>query len=567
LNPVRLKRSAVPVLRHACAFSILILLCSALHAQATQDPILTYIQQGWDSLSRSAFDCSAMRDEKVATTQVLYLPFGMIETPEIAHLRATCDVEIETLPRAIHQPGDLRPEDLPHPGLLYLPNRYVVPGGRFNEMYGWDSYFIILGLVQDHRRELARGMVDNFIFEIENYGALLNANRTYYLTRSQPPLLSSMISIIYTEELKQDPAAARKWLMHAYAAAQRDYALWNSPIHRAGDTGLARYFDLGEGPVPEMEDTSSYYPDVIRWMLAHPQSGSKYLVRESDNPSWEQRTCDAQHSQVCARAHIGQVHLSREFYRGDRAMRESGFDTSFRFGPFNGSAQDFAPVCLNSLLYKYELNMASFATDLGKSREAKEWKDRASRRRQRIDHYLRSPSEDAYFDYDFTTHRRSHYLFASTFYPLWAGAASKAQADRVLKTLSQLERAHGLSTSTLQSGMQWDEPFGWAPLQYFAVAGLRAYGFTSDAERLAAKFDGIVEQNFRNDGTIREKYDVVSGSSNVVISAGYTANVIGFGWTNGVYLQFQSWQKPDIANSEPISSNPRLDAQSETKSF
>ena len=144
-------------------------------------------------------------------------------------------------------------------GLLYLPYPYVVPGGRFNEMYGWDSYFILLGLEADHREALAKGMVDNFLFEIEHYGAVLNANRTYYLTRSQPPFLTSMIRAVYENpaSFAATPAGrteARAWLDHAYTLAEKDYSTWTRPEHKAGTTGLARYFDYGSGPVPEMAD-------------------------------------------------------------------------------------------------------------------------------------------------------------------------------------------------------------------------------------------------------------------------------------------------------------------------
>ena len=248
------------------------------------------------------------------------------------------------------------------PGLLYLPNPYVVPGGRFNEMYGWDSYFIVLGLEADHREALAKGMVDNFFFEIEHYGAVLNANRTYYLTRSQPPFLTSMIRAVYENpaSFPPRPRAAPKpgWLERAYTLARKGLLTWTRPEHLAGTTGLARYFDYGTGPVPEMADDSTYYPDVIRWLVAHPRAGGEgFLVKGSEHPDaaeaarLKQTSCDVHASVVCQRAWADGYRLSRDFYIGDRAMRESGFDPSFRFGPFDGATHHYAPVCLNSLLY------------------------------------------------------------------------------------------------------------------------------------------------------------------------------------------------------------------------
>src|SRR6185437_1909339 len=216
--------------------------------------ILSYIHNSWNSLSRSMTDCKSLVDPKVTTTPILYLPAGLPTPASVTAMQKLCKVEVRRLPRRITHMGDVKVSEIPKEGLLYLPNRYVVPGGRFNEMYGWDSYFIILGLVHDHRSDLARNMVENFFYEIENYGAILNANRTYFFTRSQPPFLSSMIREVY--EHPDGKPLSKEWLAKAYGYAQRDYALWTSPVHRAGDTGLARYKDIGEGPVPEMADDS-----------------------------------------------------------------------------------------------------------------------------------------------------------------------------------------------------------------------------------------------------------------------------------------------------------------------
>ena len=139
---------------------------------------------------------SKLRDSAGARP-VLYLPAEVPAPLKVQAMEQSCEVRIISLPRRIEKLGDVRPEELRTPGLLYLPNPYVVPGGRFNEMYGWDSYFILLGLEADHREALAKGIVDNFLFEIEHYGSVLNANRTYYLTRSQPPFLTSMIRAVY----------------------------------------------------------------------------------------------------------------------------------------------------------------------------------------------------------------------------------------------------------------------------------------------------------------------------------------------------------------------------------
>ena len=503
--------------------------------------ILEYIDNSWGTLSRSMIDCKSLVDAKVTTAPILYLPAGMATPDAVSAIEHQCNVTVRHLPGKIEHMGDVRVADIPVEGLLYLPNRYVVPGGRFNEMYGWDSYFIILGLVEDKKIELAKGMVENFFFEIENYGAILNANRTYYFTRSQPPFLSSMIREVY-ERLPDNPSS-KAWLARAHDFAKRDYALWTSPAHQAGDTGLARYRDLGEGPVPEMADDSTYYPDIIRWLLAHPDVHTGYLIDAPDNPTPEQAaelaktSCDITTSRVCAQAHVNGHRLSSAFYQGDRAMRESGFDPSFRFGPFSGSTDEYAPVCLNSLLYKYERDMEHFATLLGRTAEAAEWKQRANARRDAINKYLWDAEAGMFYDFNFVTKQRATYRYVTAFYPLWAGLATPQQAAAMQRHLSFFEHGGGLAMSDADSGTQWDLPYGWAPSNWLAVKGLAQYGFRDDADRIASKFNETVLQNFLHDHTIREKYNVVDGSANIAVATGYKSNVVGFGWTNGVFLK------------------------------
>jgi alpha,alpha-trehalase len=520
---------------------------------------LSYIHGAWDTLTRSMTDCHTLTDTKITATPLLYLPAELPAPPEVAALEQKCHVKIVALPRRIEKLGDVRPEELPAAGLLYLPNPYVVPGGRFNEMYGWDSYFIVLGLEADHREALARDMVDNFLFEIEHYGAVLNANRTYYLTRSQPPFLTSMIRAVY-ENPASFPAtpegriAARAWLERAYALAQKDYSTWTRPEHLAGKTGLARFFDYGAGPVPEMADDSTYYPDVIRWLVAHPNAGGEgYLVKGSEHPDaaeaarLKQSSCDVLASVVCERAWAVGYRLSRDFYLGDRAMRESGFDPSFRFGPFDGATHHYAPVCLNSLLYRYERDLEHLAHVLGLPADALRWDRRAKARDAAMHRSLWRPKEGVFADYDFVHAKPSSYAYISSLYPLWAGVATREEARQMVAKLNLFERPGGLSMSSFDSGVQWDEPYGWAPTNWVTVAGLEATGYHADAVRIARAFDATVDAGFARDGTIREKYNVVSGSAKVEVKTGYKMNVIGFGWTNSVYLKMKEVMQRPVA--------------------
>jgi alpha,alpha-trehalase len=517
---------------------LIALLLAGPRAQPQQPiPIDTYIHQSWDHLQRSMTDCASFPDTKAPASSaqatqpnapLLYLPEEQKLTPELRALEQHCNIRILHLPHRIHNLDDLQPAELPTPGLLYLPNPYVVPGGRFNEMYGWDSYFILLGELADNRIPLARGTVENFFYEIDHYGAVLNANRTYYLTRSQPPFLSSMVLAVYNAELPTDPKQAHDFLRESLPYLLRDHHLWVTAPHLDPTTGLSRYFDLGQGPVPEMQDDTTYYTDIIHWLLAHPsKTNTAYL---------EKSACI---TTTCPQPHADGYQLTASFYQGDRAMRESGFDTSFRFGPFSGSTQDFAPIDLNALLYKYERDIAFINATLSNSADAIIWSTTAGDRLHAINSLLWDDTSGLYCDYNLRTHQRSTYHYLTTYYALWAGIASPAKAARMVSSLPLFARPGGLTMSTFTSGEQWDEPYGWAPTNWLAIMGLIRYGYIGDALNISRQFTTTIATNYANDGTIREKYNVADSSANVAIAAGYKQNVIGFGWTNAIYAGMQ----------------------------
>jgi alpha,alpha-trehalase len=490
-----------------------------------------YIAHGWDALRRSPLNCGALVDSKVGKDKsVLWVAADQEVTAQMRAATSACGVAIEKLPAGLRV-GNGEIVGLDRQGLLYVPHDYVVPGGRFNEMYGWDSFFILEGLIESAKRgesgraELARGMTENFFYELDHYGAVLNANRTYYLTRSQPPFLTSMVLAVEGQLPEGD---RRAWLERGYRAAGQDWAYWDRPEMRAGETGLSRYWDYGKGPVPEMQDDSTYYQNVIGKLLEMGAAGRAFLrpvmVGEGNVP----------------RVAVGggaEMTLTEDFYKGDRAMRASGFDVSFRFGPYGGATHHFAAVCLNSLLYKEEMDLAGMAQRLGKRAEAGTWRGRAAARRAAMDRYLWDAEARTYFDYDFVAGKRSTYLYATMVCPLWAGAATKEQARGVVGRLKELEKPGGVAMSTQQTGVQWDLPFGWAPLQLLAVEGLQRYGYAAEARGIAGKWLRMIVENFRREGTLHEKYDVVTRSSDVKVEVGYSANVVGFGWTNGVFLK------------------------------
>ena len=509
------------------------------------EQIRAYISTGWDSLTRSLTDCATVADTKLASASVLYIPADFAMPASVAQLQKQCNVQVQHLPAVIHHIGEMDPGKIDPAGLLYMENRYVVPGGRFNEMYGWDSYFIIRGLVRDGRIDLAKGMVENFFFEIEHYGGVLNANRTYYLTRSQPPFLTSMILAVYDAE-KSSGRAKNEWLARAYDYAVRDYSLWTSETHLAGSTGLSRYFDFGTGPAPEsLKDETGHYRQVAAYFLQQPGLGRDYVLESTaEKPSplaagqmFALRICDIAKTMAPPACDPGgTVALSADYYKGDRAMRESGFDISFRFGPYGAGTHHFAPVCLNSLLYKTEKDLEEISASLGRKEESEKWRQRAEQRKAAVQKYLWDGERGLFFDYDFEKQVRSTYEYVTTFYPLWAGIATPEQARSVMQHVGKFEQPGGLVMSPYETGGQWDFPYAWAPNQLMAIEGMRRAGFNEDANRLSYKFLLMVMENFHRDGTIREKYDAVKRSSETQVTAGYHMNIVGFGWTNGVFL-------------------------------
>lgn len=494
--------------------------------------IRKYIKESWHTLMRSnARLADAAVDPKFRATAGSRWPVYLSRKENLKQVEQTLRAQMpqEALAKIELRQLPDNPREIREQGLLYLPYPYVVPGGRFNEMYGWDSYFIQVGLLRDGETALAKNIADNFLYQIENYGKVLNANRTYYLTRSQPPFLTQMVLGVYrkTRDIK--------WLRDAVPAIEKYYRFWTSEPHLTKETGLSRYYDLGDGPAPEVisderdEKGRTHYDRVKEYYRAHEvidYDVAQYYRREKDE-------------------------LTDLFYKGDRSMRESGFDPSNRFGPFNIDIIHYNPICLNSLLYLMETETAEIMKTLGRARDASVWLGRAEQRRRRINRLMWNESDGLYYDYNFVENRVRRYPFVTTFYPLWAGIADRKQAARVVANLHFFERAGGLQTSTNTSGNQWDAPFGWAPMQMIAVKGLRRYGYAKEADRITANFLSMVLKDFIEHNTIVEKYDVDRRSSQLGagIKFGYAANQIGFGWTNAAFTDmYADLTEPEKSN-------------------
>ncbi len=489
------------------------------NGKATVESLRTYIRETWPKLTRSVHTlCESAgdpkTDERRNAPHILYL--SPREDATAVKRRLHECLSAEDFARIEMRPIPGNPWDNDDHGLLYLPGEYVVPGGRFNEMYGWDSYFINLGLLRDGQVELAKSMVDQQLYEIEHYGMVLNANRSYYLTRSHPPVLSMMLFDVFNHTGDLD------WLGRALPLAEQFHTYYLVPPHRDQASGLSRYFDVGRGTAAEVlygerDPYGRSHYDRLREIFR-----DHYTAIEEVELFYD-RTRDS---------------LTEYALKGDRSMRESGFDPSGRFGPFNLDAPRYAPVCLNTLLYVFERNLAEMNRLIGDLGAAAYWEREAALRVDLINHFLWDEKHGLYLDYHLERFERTLYPFLTTFWPLWARIASKEQAARVMEHLPLFEVEGGLQTSCCATGNQWDAPFIWAPLQLMAIEGMRHYGYCREADRIQKKFLNVVMHDFAGTGCLYEKYKSC-GSRNVSsdLRFGYTSNEPGFGWTNGVILE------------------------------
>jgi alpha,alpha-trehalase len=495
----------------------------------------------WDQLTRRiegpVIDVIA-RDPKDRTGHPrprIYVPRGVPEQYEyycrVAAERPEINLDVQYLPEGRITPEYVR--DLnDKPGLLAVAMEeqvdprtgetslrglpFVVPGGRFNELYGWDSYMESLGLLHNDRVDLAKSMVLNFCFCIRHYGKILNANRSYYLLRSQPPFLTDMALRVY-EKIRHEPGAL-DFLRTAMLAAIKEYhTVWMAEPRLDRTTGLSRYRPDGVGVPPECE--ASHFTHLLEPYAQKHGLAFDDFIAAYNSGAVEEPDLD-------------------EYFLHDRAVRESGHDTSYRLEKV---CANLATIDLNSLLYKYEADIARTIRNIFQDRfiipaeysqpgsggapprehveTSAVWDRRAKRRKLAIDKYLWNEEKGMYFDYNTVTQRQATYESATTFWAMWAGLSSPRQAAiLVTKALPKFEVYGGLVSGTEESrgvvgidrpNRQWDYPYGWAPQQMLAWIGLIRYGYQDEAERLAYKWLFLITKAFVDfSGVVVEKYDV-----------------------------------------------------------
>ena len=391
--------------------------------------------------------------------------------------------------------------------LVVLPHRYVVPGGRFNEMFYWDSFFTMLGLAHSDRYDLVRDMVDNFAWLIDQYGFIPNGTRTYFLTRSQPPFFASMVGLL----------------------AEHD-----------GDDVYQRY-------LPELEKEYEYWMRGAETLA--PGQASEHVVRLGDGTllnryhGSENTPRPESYAGEIALANKASNRPAAEVYGALRAAAESGWDFSSRWMA-DGSQQttiatrDILPVDLNALLFHLEKTLAHAWQLEGDHARAEQFEQRAKTRREAINRIFWDADRGLYTDYDWRKHRLSEVVSAAMVYPLAFGVADQGRADAVAAAVErELLRPGGMVTTNRHTGEQWDAPNGWAPLQWLAVEGLARYGQTRLAATIAGRWIDTNQRVFDQTGKLVEKYNV----ENPGVGGGGEYEVVdGFGWTNGVLLDLMA---------------------------
>ncbi len=397
--------------------------------------------------------------------------------------------------------------------MLPLPYPYVVPGGRFREVYYWDSYFTMLGLEVDGQHALAVDMLKNFAYEIDKYGHIPNGNRSYYLSRSQPPFFSLMVDLI----------------------ALRD--------------GVGTYVTY----LPELRAEYDYWMQGENDVL--PGRAKRNVVRLLDgsvlNRYWDERAAprdesykeDVQTASQSSRP-AGQV------WRNLRAAAESGWDFSSRWLADDktlGTIQTLGllPPDLNSLLVHLETTLSVAYRLQGDTEQAAAYAERAEKRTDAIRRVMWDQDDGVFTDYLWRQGKTTRKVTAATVVPLFLDVASEDEAEAVVKTVGgELLQVGGLATTLVNSGQQWDAPNGWAPLQWMAVVGSLHYHYPALAHEIATRWVSKNIAGYQQAAKLVEKYNVTTTGGDEG-GGGEYATQIGFGWTNGVLLAM-TWLYPDL---------------------
>ncbi len=498
----------------------------------------------WDGLSRSIDEKGLEKivsDSKSSGNKIrIYVPFSdrfAFDYFQSVRNNFELNLEVVRLPEKISSEyvNSINPE----PGILSLAlkekngkisgNPFVVPGSRFNEMYGWDSYFQNIGLILDGKIELAKSVVENFQYEIKHYGKVLNANRSYYLTRTQPPFFSSMIREVHESlEIKDID-----WLEEMLKTCILEYeTVWMNEKTHLCENGLNRFFAEGFGMPWETEQG---HFDAI-------------LLPFAQNLGYEL----GEFTELYKNREISVPELD-EYFVHDRTVRESGHDTTYRF---EGICADIQPVELNSMLYKYEMDLAEmlsvhfpdglYVNEMNYQPEY--FAGKAKKRKELMEQFFWDENLGMYFDYNFKKKEKNVYWSATGFFPLWVGIPNPDQLEKLKVSFEKFMQKGGILSSLHPSpenapARQWDFPNGWAPHQIIIWKGLKRYGENDLLQQSVYSWLWNLAKNAAEyNGVIAEKYNVLD-ATHKVSSAEYGnqgtefsfVSSEGFGWTNASF--------------------------------
>ncbi len=396
--------------------------------------------------------------------------------------------------------------------LIPLPYPYIIPGGRFREIYYWDSYFTMLGLQKDNQIEMIQNMVDNFTYLIDLYGFVPNGNRTYYLSRSQPPFYALMVKLL--AESKGD-SIYLKFL----SSIEKEYDFWMNGTDRLTN-GVKAYRRVVR--LPDGEILNRYWDDANT-----PRAESYHEDIKTANEA------------------VLKIPGSRQedVYRNLRAAAESGWDFSSRwltrddenkFNLYTIHTTDIIPVDLNSLVYNIELTLSKGYQKVGNTAKAQLYKIKAHARKKAIQKYCWNKQKGFFMDFNFREQAQTDVFSLAGAFPLFLHIANKKQALEVATKIKvSFLKAGGVSATFNHTGQQWDAPNGWAPLQWICIKGLRNYGQYELADTIKNRWLQLIRRVYNNNYKLLEKYNVENLSKKG--SGGEYPNQDGFGWTNGVF--------------------------------
>lgn len=391
---------------------------------------------------------------------------------------------------------------------LPLPKPFVVPGGRFQELYYWDSYFTCLGLMEHKKFEEVENLIENFAYLINNFGYIPNANRSYFMSRSQPPFFALLVDLLSKEK-------GENILLKYLPTLLKEYNFWNDGIEKIDEKNISnkrvvlkngsilnRYWDKNNTPRPE-----SYREDIEL---------AEKIIKNTTTDS------------------------KPEIYRNIRAAAESGWDFSARWFADGQTMEtietiDILPIDLNCLMYFLETKIADGFQLNSETEKANLYFEKAEKRKKSIQ--VLFWKNDFFYDFNFVKNDFTKLKTLAACFPLFFNIATESQAKSVSEIIERdFLKAGGLVTTLVNSGQQWDWPNGWAPLQWITFRGLLNYGYNDLAEKIRQSWLHKVEVTYRKEGKLTEKYDVVNNDE--AAGGGEYPNQDGFGWTNGVTLMF-----------------------------